>query len=106
MLRHYETATADSQLDDRKLNLSSLETGLIMGLYSNDYWKYLNQAFTDLQASPADGTWFMRLADAITIETLTAHTPTTSSRPTSQSTVSTAARLQTTHRWQHKTKKF
>ncbi len=64
ILRHYETATADSQLDDRKLNLSSLETGLIMGLYSNSYWKYLNQAFSDLLATPADGTWFMRLADA------------------------------------------
>jgi pimeloyl-ACP methyl ester carboxylesterase len=47
--------------DGRKLNAESGITGLIMTLYSNDYWQYLDQAFEG--AFKGDGTTFMRLAD-------------------------------------------
>lgn len=47
--------------DGRMLNAVSGITGLIMTLYSNDYWQYLSQAFT--AAFKGDGTMFMRLAD-------------------------------------------
>lgn len=45
----------------RMLNADSAITGLIMTLYSNDYWQYLDQAFQG--AFKGDGTTFMRLAD-------------------------------------------
>lgn len=48
--------------DSRKLYASTAVTGLIMSLYSNDYWQYLTQAFN--QAFQGDGTTFIRLADA------------------------------------------
>jgi hypothetical protein len=38
-----------------------METGLILGLYSNDYWQYLVQAFEEVKKG--DGTTFLRLAD-------------------------------------------
>jgi pimeloyl-ACP methyl ester carboxylesterase len=47
--------------DSRRLNADSAVTGLIMTLYSNDYWQYLDQAFEG--AFKGDGTVFMRLAD-------------------------------------------
>lgn len=47
--------------DGRMLNADSAVTGLIMTLYSNDYWQYLDQAFEG--AFKGDGTTFMRLAD-------------------------------------------
>lgn len=47
--------------DGRLLNSDSGITGLIMTLYSNDYWQYLDQAFEG--AFKGDGTTFMRLAD-------------------------------------------
>lgn len=46
---------------DRKLTISSATTGLIMALYSDTYWQYLTQAFTE--AKSGDGTTFLRLAD-------------------------------------------
>ena len=45
----------------RKLTISSATTGLIMALYSDTYWQYLSQAFTE--AKSGDGTTFLRLAD-------------------------------------------
>lgn len=48
--------------DGRKLEASTAITGLIMSLYSEDYWEYLTEAFT--QAFAKNGTMFMRLADA------------------------------------------
>jgi len=45
----------------RKLNADSAVTGLIMTLYSNDYWKYLDDAFQ--LAFKGDGTAFLALAD-------------------------------------------
>ena len=46
---------------DRELTISSATTGLIMALYSDTYWQYLTQAFTEAKAG--DGTTFLRLAD-------------------------------------------
>lgn len=46
---------------DRDLTISSATTGLIMALYSDEYWQYLTQAFNEAQAG--DGTTFLRLAD-------------------------------------------
>jgi hypothetical protein len=43
------------------LNAETAVTGLIMTLYSNDYWQYLDQAFEG--ALKGDGTIFIRLAD-------------------------------------------
>ena len=45
----------------RMLNADSAVTGLIMTLYSDDYWQYLDQAFEG--AFKGDGTMFLRLAD-------------------------------------------
>lgn len=45
----------------RKLNADTAVTGLIMTLYSNDYWQYLDDAFE--LAFKGDGTPFMTLAD-------------------------------------------
>ena len=46
---------------DRKLTITSASTGLIMALYSDTYWPYLTQAFTE--AKTGDGSTFLRLAD-------------------------------------------
>lgn len=56
-----ETTTIKTTLSGRKLTLSGGITGLIMTLYSNDYWKYTSMAFKD--AFAGDGTWFLQLAD-------------------------------------------
>ena len=45
----------------RKLTVWAAQTGLIMALYSQDYWPYASDAFKD--AFNADGTGFLRLAD-------------------------------------------
>lgn len=55
-----ETKSLNTE-DGRKLNAVSGITGLIMTLYSDDYWQYLDQAFES--AFKGDGTMFMRLAD-------------------------------------------
>ena len=47
--------------DGRELTISSATTGLIMALYSDTYWIYLSQAFTE--AFDGNGTTFIRLAD-------------------------------------------
>jgi pimeloyl-ACP methyl ester carboxylesterase len=46
----------------RKLTISGGITGLIMTLYSNDYWKYTSSAFSRAFNSN-DGTLFLQLAD-------------------------------------------
>ena len=45
----------------RKLTIAGLQTGVIMGLYSEEYWTYLLQGFTQLNDN--DGSLFLRLAD-------------------------------------------
>jgi len=45
----------------RRLTLPGLTTGLIMGLYSNDYWQYVLSAFNEVQNGT--GSTFLRLAD-------------------------------------------
>lgn len=55
-----ETKTMKTD-SDRKLTISSTTTGLILAMYSDSYWPYLTQAFTD--AFDGDGTMFLRLAD-------------------------------------------
>jgi pimeloyl-ACP methyl ester carboxylesterase len=45
----------------RKLTIAGLQTGVIMGLYSQEYWTYLVQGFNQLNEN--DGTLFLRLAD-------------------------------------------
>ncbi len=45
----------------RLLNADTAVTGLIMTLYSEDYWQYLDQAFEG--AFKGDGSMFLRLAD-------------------------------------------
>lgn len=45
----------------RKLTVWAAQTGLIMSLYSQDYWPYASDAFKD--AFSGDGTGFIRLAD-------------------------------------------
>ncbi|MEY4275733.1 MAG: hypothetical protein RIS26_196 [Actinomycetota bacterium] len=47
--------------DGRKLTGTAALTGLIMALYSDDYWPYLTDAFN--QAFAKDGTTFIQLAD-------------------------------------------
>ncbi len=48
--------------DGRKAGLAATSTGLYLSLYSNDYWKYLTQAFNQAFDSQ-DGSLFMQLAD-------------------------------------------
>ncbi len=45
----------------RELTIWGLITGMIMPLYSEDYWPYLSQAFSELKQG--DGSTFMLLAD-------------------------------------------
>ena len=59
-LKGMETKTLPTD-DGRKLTISSATTGLIMALYSDTYWIYLSQAFTE--AFDGNGTTFIRLAD-------------------------------------------
>ena len=48
--------------DGRELTVWGANTGMIMPLYSDSYWPYLSQAFTE--AFGGDGTTFLELADA------------------------------------------
>ena len=59
-LRSLETAPLPTK-DGRELNAWSANTGLIMPLYSEDYWPQLSQAFAE--AFDGDGTTFIDLAD-------------------------------------------
>lgn len=45
----------------RELTVWAAQTGMIMTLYSDSYWQYLSQAFTE--AFGGDGTTFLELAD-------------------------------------------
>jgi pimeloyl-ACP methyl ester carboxylesterase len=54
---------ANSDDPNREVTIWAVETGMMMALYSQSYWTYLNQAFTDALDS-GDGTMFQRLADA------------------------------------------
>ena len=56
-----ETTPIKTSLGSRKLTISGGITGLIMTLYSNDYWKYTSSAFS--AAFRGDGTLFLQLAD-------------------------------------------
>jgi pimeloyl-ACP methyl ester carboxylesterase len=59
-LRTLETKPLPTK-DGRELNAGVANTGLIMPLYSQDYWPQLSQAFAE--AFDGDGTTFMGLAD-------------------------------------------
>ncbi|MFM6939602.1 MAG: alpha/beta hydrolase [Rhodoluna sp.] len=59
-LRTLETKPLPTK-DGRELNAWVANTGLIMPLYSQDYWPQLSQAFAE--AFDGDGTTFMSLAD-------------------------------------------
>jgi pimeloyl-ACP methyl ester carboxylesterase len=59
-LRALETHSLPTK-DGRELNAWVANTGLIMPLYSQDYWPQLSQAFAE--AFDGDGTTFMALAD-------------------------------------------
>jgi pimeloyl-ACP methyl ester carboxylesterase len=59
-LRALETHALPTK-DGRELNAWVANTGLIMPLYSQEYWPQLSQAFTE--AFDGDGTTFMSLAD-------------------------------------------
>ena len=56
-----ETTPLRTTLGTRKLTISGGITGLIMTLYSNDYWKYTTSGFKS--AFAGDGTLFLQLAD-------------------------------------------
>ena len=60
LLRSLETSPIPTK-DGRQLNAWSANTGLIMPLYSEDYWPQLSQAFAE--AFDGDGTTFIELAD-------------------------------------------
>lgn len=60
LLRKLETSPLPTK-DGRPLNAWVANTGLIMPLYSQDYWPQLSQAFTE--AFDGDGSTFMSLAD-------------------------------------------
>jgi pimeloyl-ACP methyl ester carboxylesterase len=60
-LKKMESQTLPTK-DGRKLSLASATTGLIMALYSDTYWPYLTQAFTEALKSK-DGSTFILLAD-------------------------------------------
>ena len=57
-----ETNFLQTDDENRTLNASTAITGLIMSLYSKEYWEYLTEAFN--QAFKDDGTMFLTLADA------------------------------------------
>lgn len=59
-LKKMESSTLPTD-SGRKLTIASATTGLIMALYSDTYWIYLSQAFTE--AFDGNGTTFMSLAD-------------------------------------------
>ena len=51
-----------SSSDGRKAGVAATSTGLYLTLYSNDYWKYLTQAFNQA-FDKHDGSLFLQLAD-------------------------------------------
>ncbi len=60
LLRALEDEPVPTQ-DGRGLTIWGAVTGMIMPLYSQDYWQYLNQAFSELQQN--HGTTFLLMAD-------------------------------------------
>jgi pimeloyl-ACP methyl ester carboxylesterase len=60
-LRALETKPLPTK-DGRELTVGAANTGLIMPLYSQDYWPQLSQAFAE--AFDGDGTTFIGLADS------------------------------------------
>jgi pimeloyl-ACP methyl ester carboxylesterase len=56
-----ETTPLRTTLAGRKLTISGGITGLVMTMYSGDYWDYTSQAFNN--AFKGDGTTFLQLAD-------------------------------------------
>ncbi len=59
--KQLETKPLPTTLGSRKLTIAGGITGLIMTLYSDDYWQYTTAAFTN--AFAGDGTTFLQLAD-------------------------------------------
>ena len=59
--KQLETKSLPTTLSGRKLTIAGGITGLIMTLYSDDYWQYTTTAFTN--AFAGDGTLFLQLAD-------------------------------------------
>lgn len=62
-LRDLEGYPYDTKLNGRKLTIWGATTGIIMALYSEDYWTYLTRAFQDI-VTDEDGTVMLQLADA------------------------------------------
>lgn len=56
-----ETKPINNTDDSRKVTVWAANTGIIMALYSEEYWEYLTEAFKT--AFKGDGTTLMRLAD-------------------------------------------
>lgn len=56
-----ETKPIKNTDDSRPVTVWAANTGIIMALYSEDYWEYLTEAFKS--AFKGDGTTLMRLAD-------------------------------------------
>ena len=61
-LKKLETHNLKTSNPDRPLTLWPAETGMMLALYSTDYWAYLNQAF-DEAFNSSDGSTFLALAD-------------------------------------------
>jgi pimeloyl-ACP methyl ester carboxylesterase len=59
--KQLETRELNTDLKGRKLTISGGITGLIMTLYSDEYWQYTTTAFKN--AFAGDGTLFLQLAD-------------------------------------------
>jgi pimeloyl-ACP methyl ester carboxylesterase len=59
--KQLETRPITTTMSGRKLTISGGITGLIMTLYSEDYWQYTTRAFAE--GFRGDGTMFLQLAD-------------------------------------------
>jgi pimeloyl-ACP methyl ester carboxylesterase len=59
--KQLETKAINTTMSGRKLTISGGITGLIMTLYSEEYWQYATRGFTE--AFNGDGTMFLQLAD-------------------------------------------
>ena len=62
MLKYFETHSVRTSNAARPLTLWGAETGMMMALYSKDYWQYLRSAFNQTLNS-SDGSIFLALAD-------------------------------------------
>jgi pimeloyl-ACP methyl ester carboxylesterase len=62
MLKYFETHSVRTSNRSRPLTLWGAETGMMMALYSKDYWQYLRAAF-DQTLNSSDGSIFLALAD-------------------------------------------